>query len=133
MFTTELTRLSGGTYFCGPDFVRASDACSPVQVSIKDVDYRDPGIQSARNDKQKAVEKAAADLATAQGNAAAAVAEAEGKLRAANAQAALYSNPEWVKLEQAKLQLEAISRCAQAPNCRLVIGIDGQVLLNDQQ
>lgn len=119
-FTTELTRLSGGTYFCGPDFQRASPDCSPVQVSIKDVDYRDPGIQAARNDKQKAVETAAA-----------AVAKAQGEVAAAEAQKALYSNPQWMQIQLETIRLEQIKACASAPSCRLIIGVDGQVLIND--
>lgn len=126
-FTTELTRLSGGTYFCGPDYERAPQPgtdterlCSPVQVSIKDADYRDTGIQAARNDKQKAVESAAAR-----------VAEAEGQVAAANAQQALYANPQWMQLQMENIRLQQIQACASAPSCRLIIGVDGQVLIND--
>lgn len=141
-FMTELTRLSGGTYFCGPDFSRtdpggklwASEApCSPVQVSIKDVDYRDPGIQEARNGKQKALETAAANLAKAQGDAAAKIAEAQGQVEAAAKLATLYANPAWVALEQAKLETEQVKACSTGANCRIVIDKSGRanLLLNE--
>lgn len=116
-FSTELERVTGGPFFCGPDFNRATKECSPVQVLVKDVDYTDPGIQQARNEKQKALEQAQA-----------LVAEAEGKLRAANAQNALYDNPNWVKLEQARIQLEIAKACGQNPNCHMIMGADGTII-----
>lgn len=116
-FSTELNRVTGGPYFCGPNFNRATKDCPPVQVLVKDVDYTDPGIQDARNDKQKALERAQA-----------LVAEAEGKLRAANAQEALYDNPAWVQLEKARIQLEIAKACGQNPNCHMVMGADGTII-----
>jgi len=110
-FQTELKRLVGGDYFCGPNFVRGNPACPEVQVLVKDVDYSDPGIQEARNKKQQAIEAAAA-----------AVAEAEGKVRAAAAQNALYQNEAWMQLELAKLQLAQVQACAASPNCTVFIG-----------
>ena len=61
----EVKRLTGGDFFCGPTFSRGSNSCPPVEVLIKDVDYTDPGIQQARNDKQKAIEQASALVAEA--------------------------------------------------------------------
>lgn len=116
-FSKELTRVTGGPFFCGPDFNRVTKDCPPVQVLVKDVDYTDPGIQQARNDKQKALEKAAA-----------AVAEAEGKLKAADAQRELYNNPAWVALEKAKIQLEIAKACGSNPNCHMVMGADGTII-----
>lgn len=110
-FQEELKRIVGGDYFCGPAFVRGNAACPAVEVIVKDVDYTDPGIQQARNDKQKAIEAAAA-----------AVAEAEGKVRAAAAQSALYQNEAWMSLEMAKLQLAQVQACAASPNCTVFIG-----------
>lgn len=115
-FSSELERLSGGDYFCGPDFVRSSPDCSPVQVSIKDVDYRDPGIQSARNDKQKALEESQA-----------AVARAQGAVAAADAQKALYNNPAWVQLQIAQVQLETAKACAASQKCTMIIDGSGNV------
>jgi len=117
-FGTELKRLTGGDFFCGPTFQRGSDTCPSVEVLIKDVDYADPGIQEARNNKQKAIEAAAAQ-----------VAEAEGKVRAAAAQEQLYRNAAWMELEKAKLQLEAIKACAANPNCTVILGAGGNVLV----
>lgn len=116
-FSTELARVTGGPYFCGPDFQRATKTCSPVQVLVKDVDYADPGIQQARNEKQQALERATA-----------LVAEAEGKLRAAEAQDKLYDNPNWVALEKAKIQLEIAKACGNNPNCHMVMGADGTII-----
>jgi hypothetical protein len=116
-FSTELRRVTGGPYFCGPDFNRLTRACSAVQVLVKDVDYTDPGIQQARNEKQQALERATA-----------LVAEAEGKLRAAQAQDKLYDNPSWVALEKAKIQLEIAKACGQNPNCHMVMGADGTII-----
>ena len=116
-FSSELARVTGGPYFCGPDFNRATKNCSQVQVLVKDVDYTDPGIQQARNEKQQALERATA-----------LVAEAEGKLRAASAQQQLYDNPAWVALEKAKIQLEIAKACGQNPNCRMIMGADGTII-----
>lgn len=116
-FSTELTRVTGAPFFCGPTFNRATKDCPPVQVLVKDVDYTDPGIQQARNEKQKALEQAQA-----------LVAEAEGKLRAANAQQQLYNNPAWVQLEKARIQLEIAKACGQNPNCHMVMGADGTII-----
>jgi hypothetical protein len=115
-FSTELERLSGGDYFCGPDFNRARPDCSAVQVSIKDVDYRDQGIQAARNDKQKALEEAQASVARAQ-----------GAVAAAEAQKALYNNPAWVQLEIANRQLETAKACAASQKCTMIIDGSGGV------
>jgi hypothetical protein len=116
-FSSELARVTGAPFFCGPTFNRATKNCPAVQVLVKDVDYADPGIQKARNEKQKALETAQA-----------LVAEAEGKLRAASAQEALYDNPAWVQLEKARIQLEIAKACGQNPNCHMVMGADGTII-----
>lgn len=126
-FAAELKRMSGGDFFCGPGFSRAKSECPPVEVIIKDVTFNDPGIQSARNEKQKAVELAAAKLATAQGEAAALVAEANGKRDAAAALAGLYNSQGWVQLQLQILQLEAVKACSEKPNCQMMIGGTGQI------
>ena len=118
----ELERLTGGKYFCSPVFDRAKpDQCGAVQVLLKDVDYTNPAIQAARDEKQKAIELAAA-----------LVAEAEGKVRAAAAQAQLYNNPSWVGLEQAKIELEKVrlqsEACKASPNCTIVQGGGGVIV-----
>lgn len=116
-FGDELRRLAGGDFFCGPTFNRATKTCPPVEVLIKDVDYTDPGIQQARNNKQKALEQAAA-----------AVAAAQGELDAAQKLNELYQNRAWVELEKAKLQLEIAKACGQNPNCRMIMGADGTIV-----
>jgi hypothetical protein len=113
-FAIELKRLTGGDYFCGPTFTRGSAECPPVEVLVKDIDYTDAGIQEARNNKQKALENAAAQ-----------VAEAEGRVRAAQAQQSLYSNEVWLQLEIAKLELEKAKACAAAGQCTIVIAPQG--------
>lgn len=117
-FQTELKRLVGADFFCGPTFDRASGKCPPVQVLVKDVDYTDPGIQAARNEKQAAIEKAAA-----------AVAEAEGKVRAAAAQAQLYQNQAWIELEKAKIELAKVEACAKNPSCTIILGSSGGTIV----
>jgi len=120
-FTTELQRTVGGAFFCGPTFNRSKAECPPVELLIRDIDYTDPGIQDARNAKQKAIEQAAAAVATAQ-----------GEVDAAKKRGELYNNPAWVKLQLAQAQLEAIKACSANPNCTIIIGADGNVLLNQK-
>ncbi len=116
VFARELERLVGGKYFCGPTFNRASKECPDVEVIVKDVDFSDPGIQDARNQKVKALELAAAQLA-----------EAQGKVAAAEAQKGLYQNPAWVEVEKARMQLEAVKACSANPNCTIVVGANGVI------
>jgi hypothetical protein len=120
-FTEELKRTVGGPYFCGPTFNRAKADCPPVELLIRDIDYTDGGIQDARNAKQKAIEQAAANVAAAQ-----------GEVDAAKKRGELYNNPAWVKLQLAQAQLEAIKACSANPNCTIIIGADGNVLLNQK-
>lgn len=130
LFGAELNRMAGGNFFCGPSFVRAKADCPVVEFSIIDVEYKDDGIQAARNEKQKAVEEAAAKLARAQGEAAALVAEAKGKADAAKELAKLYATPGWVALQREIIQQQAlIEACKVAKECRLVVGADGNLIL----
>lgn len=126
----EFNRITGGQFFCGPSFDSAKRDCPALELLIIGVEYADPGIQAARNEKQKAVELAAAKLAEAQGIAAALVAEAQGKRDAANAVGALYNSPGWVALQK---QIEAgkalVEACKAAKECRLVVGPDGSVIM----
>lgn len=115
-FTAELKRLVGGDFFCGPAFNRARNTCDPIELIIRDVNYNDEGIQAARNEKQKAVEFAAAR-----------VAEAQGVVDAAKKMGELYQNRAWVELKKAELQYQSIQACAANPNCTLVLGADGVI------
>lgn len=131
-FTQELKRLAGGDYFCGPSFDRTKAECSKIEMIIRDIDYADPGIQEARNAKQKAIELAAAKVAEAEGNARAAVAQAQGELDAANKRGLLYENKAWVQLQLAQKQLEAIQACAQSDKCTVIVGSNGNVILQQK-
>jgi hypothetical protein len=129
-FTAELKRLTGADFFCGPKFDRVKSECPQIEMIIKDVDYNDPGIQQARNEKQKAIELGAAKLATAKAEAAALLAEAQGKADAANKLNALYKNPAWVRLQDTILKTQAlIEACKQAKECKLIVGADGNLIM----
>lgn len=132
LFTTELKRLAGGDYFCGPSFNRSSKECPQIEMIIRDVDYADPGIQDARNAKQKAIELAAAKVAEAEGNARAAVAQAQGEVDAAAKRGTLYENKAWVQLQLAQKQLEAIQACASSDKCTIIVGSNGNVILQQK-
>jgi hypothetical protein len=125
----EFNRLTGGNFFCGPTFNRTRADCPSLELLIIGVEYADPGIQQARNEKQKAQELAAAQLARAQGEAAALKAEAEGKANAAKELEKLYANPAWVKLQLAILQAQMAKECGQNPNCHMIVGADGNIIL----
>lgn len=131
-FTAELKRLAGGDYFCGPSFNRAKSECPEIEMIIRDVDYADPGIQDARNAKQKAIELAAAKVAEAEGNAKAAVAQAQGEVDAAAKRGTLYENKAWVQLQLAQKQLEAIQACASSDKCTIIVGSNGNVILQQK-
>lgn len=117
LFQAEIKRLSGGEFFCSPTFDRRNPKCGEVQVLLKDVDYSNPSIQAARDEKQAAVEKAAA-----------AVAAAQGQVDAADKLKGLYNNPAWVELQKAQLQLEQVKACAANPNCTVVVGGNGAII-----
>jgi hypothetical protein len=129
-FSTEVNRLAGGPFFCGPDFNPASSDCSQIQLQMISMEYGDPGIQAARNEKQKAIELAAAKLATAEGEAKAMIAKAQGEAEAARALNTLYNTDGWVKIQQ---QIEAgralIEACKAAKECRLIVGTDGSLIM----
>lgn len=131
-FTAELKRLAGGDYFCGPSFNRSKSECPEIEMIIRDVDYADPGIQDARNAKQKAIELAAAKVAEAEGNAKAAVAQAQGEVDAAAKRGTLYENKAWVQLQLAQKQLEAIQACASSDKCTIIVGSNGNVILQQK-
>lgn len=107
----ELKRMTGNDFFCSPSFDRMKpENCGKVEFLLIRVDYADAGIQAARDEKQKAIERAAA-----------LVAEAQGKVDAANKLASLYNNPNWVALQLADKELEAAKAqadaCAKAASC----------------
>jgi len=109
----ELIRLNGGNYFCGPDFDRGDQThkCSPLAMIISNIDFANPNIQSARDEKRAAVERAAAAKAQADGEAA--------KKAALNN---IYNDPNYLKYLQIQANLEAAKACAAGPHCVLVTG-----------
>lgn len=129
-FSTEVNRLSGGPFFCGPSFNRSSKDCPPIELQMIGVELADKGLQDARNEKQRQIELAAAKLAEAQGTAAALVAEAQGRADAAAKLQALYNSPGWVALQK---QIEAnkalIEACRVAKECKLFVGSDGNLVM----
>lgn len=126
----EINRLSGGNFFCGNGFVATKPDCPAMDFLIIGIEFADPALQAARNEKAKAVELAAAKLAEANGIAAALVAEAKGKKDAANELAGLYNSPGWVKLQQQIEQTKAIiEACKAAKECKLFVGADGSLVM----
>lgn len=121
LYQTEIKRLTGGEFFCSPTFDRTKpDAvCGEAVVLLKDVDYTNPNIQTARDEKQAAIEKAAA-----------AVAEAQGKVDAAAKLQSLYGNAAWVQLQLAQTELDKTKAmaeaCAKAAVC--TIGSNGTLI-----
>lgn len=131
VFTTELKRMTGDDFFCGPSFTRLVNECPPISFSIIDVDYADAGIQAARNEKQKNIELAAAAVAKAEGEAKALVAQAQGQVDAAKKLEALYKSPGWVKLQAQILAGKALTdACAAAKECRIITGSDGTLIMS---
>lgn len=126
-FNAELVRLTGGAFFCGPEFQRGKAVkwtvanadgttkehegdCPPVQISIQGPTYTNPEVQAAADKRAAAVQNAAALLA-----------EAQGKLDAANKTGQLYNNPAWVRLQEAQMRLDAARACSANPNCTVQI------------
>lgn len=127
---TEFNRTAGGNFFCGPTFNRAKPDCPSLELLVIDIDFADAGLRAARNEKQKNLELAAAQLAKAQGEAAALVAEATGKANAARELATLYNNPGWVALQKQITAGNAlIEACKVAKECRLIVGSDGNLIM----
>lgn len=109
-FSEELKRLSGGEFFCGPTFVRGKNECPPVELIVKDVDFANPGIQAARDEKQKAAEGSAAKLA-----------EAQGLLASQQALNRALADPNYRQYLMKQLDVEIAKACASNQSCTLVI------------
>lgn len=126
----EFNRITGGPFFCGPSFNRRSSECPPLELSIVNVEFTDPGIQQARNEKQKAIELGAARVAAAEAEARALVAEAQGKADAAAKMDALFRSPGWLDLQKKITEMNAlIEACKVAKECRLIVGADGNLIM----
>jgi hypothetical protein len=126
----EFNRITGGPFFCGPSFNRLKPDCPPLELSIINVEFTDPGIQAARNEKQKAIELGLAKVAAAEAEAKALVAEAQGKADAAAKLDALYRTPGWIELQKQITQMNGlIEACKVAKECRLIVGADGNLIM----
>lgn len=104
------------TFTFGPDELK-SGTCSPVKVTISNVDYADKGLQDARAATRKAAEEAKKRLIEAQAK----VDEAAILSRAAN-------DPAYMRLKELETQLQMAQACAANPNCTLIIGADGAIV-----
>lgn len=129
-FSSEVNRLAGGPFFCGPEFNPASKDCPQVQLQMVGIELADKGLQDARNAKQRAIEEGAAKLAAAEAEARAAIIKAQGERDAAAALASLYNTPGWVRLQQ---QIEAgralVKACEASKECKIIVGSDGAAVL----
>lgn len=110
-FLENLKRLSGGNFFCGPTFVRASGQCPPPELLLKGIDFNNPSIQEARDERRKEQELAAAALE-----------KAEGLLAAQEALNEALNDPNYVRYLEAQMNLEAAKACAASPSCTFISG-----------
>lgn len=127
---TEFNRIAGGKFFCGPSFNRNKPDCPALELLIIGVELADPGVQAARNEKQKQLELAAAKLAAAQGEANALIEKARGEAEAAAKLQALYNSAGWVELQKTIANTQAIiEACTAAKECKLFVGSDGNLVM----
>lgn len=110
-FLENLKRLSGGDFFCGPTFVRGSGECPAPELILKGVDFNNPGIQAARDERRKEQELAAAKLE-----------QAEGLLAAQRQLNEALRDPNYARYLEAQMNLEAAKACAASPNCTFISG-----------
>lgn len=117
-FNAAVKEKVGGDYFCGVTYDRTKPDCPALKIDITGVDYRDEGIQTARNNVRKAEEEAKAELIRAQ-----------AELEKANILAQANRNPNYLEfarleaeVETARLQLEAAKACSSNPNCTVIVG-----------
>lgn len=110
-FLDNLVRLSGGDFFCGPTFVRGSGECPDPELILRDVDFANPEIQAARDQRRTEQELAQARLEEAQGHL-----EAQERLNSALA------DPQYLDYLKAQMQLEAAKACAQSETCTFISG-----------
>lgn len=116
-FLENLKRLSGGDFFCGPTFVRGQGQCPAPELILKGIDFNNPGIQAARDERRKEQELAAAQLE-----------KAEGLLAAQEALNAALEDPNYLRYLEAQMNLEAAQACAASPTCTFISGAATPVL-----
>lgn len=112
-FLTNLKRLSGGDFFCGPSFQRGADGfpCPPPELILRGIDFANPDIQDARDQRRTEEELAKARLT-----------EAEGHLEAQDAMNEALSDPAYLAYLIAQMQLEAAKACAASADCTYISG-----------
>lgn len=118
-FLTELKAKTGGDYFCGPTYNRATGECPPIRISITDVNFADPGIAEARARVFKAEQDAKAALIAAQSQV-----DVANKLSQAGRDAG------YIRLKELETQLAVAQACAANPNCTLIVGDGAGVNVN---
>jgi hypothetical protein len=115
LFLENLVLLSGGNFFCGPTFVRGDGSCPPPELILRDIDFSNPEIQAARDQRRTQQELAQAR-----------VEEAEGHLEAQKALAEALADGEYLAYLRAQMELEAAraaaEACAMAANCTVISG-----------
>jgi hypothetical protein len=116
-FLENLKRLSGGDFFCGPTFVRGEGECPPPELILKGIDFNNPGIQAARDERRKEQELAAAKLE-----------QAEGLLNAQEALNEALEDPNYLRYLEAQMNLEAAKACAASSSCTFISGAATPVL-----
>lgn len=153
-FTAQLRAKVGGDYFCGPEYQRDKDVtwvqktvkqekvereiagkkslvdqfnfgadesktgqCPPVKVTISNVDYADAGLQAARAATRTAAEEAKKRLI-----------EAQAKVDEARILSKAAQDKNYMELKRIEAQVRMAEVCAQSPNCKLVIGADGEII-----
>jgi hypothetical protein len=112
-FLANLVRLSGGNFFCGPTLVRGSEdtECPDPELILRDVDFSNPAIQEARDQRRTEQELAQARLQEAQGHL-----EAQERLNEA------INDPAYLEYLKAQMQLEAAQACAGSESCTFIQG-----------
>jgi hypothetical protein len=110
-FLANLVRLSGGNFFCGPTLIRGSGQCPDPELILRDVDFSNPAIQQARDQRRTEQELAQARLEEAQGHL-----EAQERLNEA------INDPAYLEYLKAQMQLEAAQACAASESCTFIQG-----------
>jgi hypothetical protein len=145
-FSAQLRAKLGGDYFCGTGYDggkkvtwtepvlnadgtigsrQAEGTCPPVRVSVTDINLLNADVQKSRDNVYKAQQEAKEALIRAQAEVDKAAilsksAQDPNYLRLIEAQA---------QLEAAKAQAEAAKACAANPNCTIIIGGTGGVIV----
>ena len=111
---TNVNRILGGNYFCGPTFNRAKpDVCPDFEFQIISATPTSDAVKASFADNAASQQA----IITAQNKASAKVAEAEGQRKSQEALNNLYADPNYI----AYLNALALQECASNSNCTLVV------------